>query len=447
MNNYELLHDAYYGVGIFENGRGLQKHPRESDEDFNNRKQLAYYLNYTSSIVDESVAPIYKDEIARDYTPTPQFTAFLDDVDRVGTDFQDYVRRLAVMVKLYGVVYIVVDNTINDAPNKLEAIKGRQFPYLTHVLPQNIIDWKLDEKGQLVEFEYKVNFQENSKDMRTIVYRWTPQYCIAKDDKDNEIGRTEHNLGVVPIVQWFSRNNEMQNIKPPSEFLSIAKTNYILYNICNWHTQILRNQAFNILTMPDTGGGADELQIGTNNVLLYDPMANHMPKYIAPDSSPANLHTDQMERLIREMYRMSGLESVVGVKEMRSGVAKQWDFERTNQRLADFAIQCENAEERIIKLYELWTGENINFICEYPRDFKINDVADSLGQAQQALDLGFTNQVFKVEVLKKVLASYLPNIEPDIFDDIINGTEQALNEETQDYIYKNEVLTYGTDEE
>lgn len=49
---------------------------------------------------------------------------------------------------------------------------------------------------------------------------------------------------------------------------------------------------FNILTMPDTGGGADELQIGTNNVLLYDPIANHMPKYIAPDSSPANLHTD-----------------------------------------------------------------------------------------------------------------------------------------------------------
>ncbi len=77
---------------------------------------------------------------------------------------------------------------------------------------------------------------------------------------------------------------------------------------------------------------------------------------------------------------MSGLDSVIGVRsdQTKSGVAKQWDFEKTNQKLADFALQCEQAEQEIIRLFDAWTGGESDYFCEYPRDFKINDVADAL---------------------------------------------------------------------
>ena len=63
IDRYTLLHDAYYGVGLFENGEGLRKHPREMEENFADRKALAYYLNYLNGIVNSVVDPIFKDDI------------------------------------------------------------------------------------------------------------------------------------------------------------------------------------------------------------------------------------------------------------------------------------------------------------------------------------------------------------------------------------------------
>ena len=81
--------------------------------------------------------------------------------------------------------------------------------------------------------------------------------------------------------------------------------------------------------------------------------------------------------------------------------SQQWDFERTNQRLADFSVQCENAEYDIIDLYELWTGETIDYKCDYPRNFKINDVADVIAQSQSVLDLNLGSNTLKVKQAKR----------------------------------------------
>lgn len=37
-DEYMMIHDAYYGTGLFVQGRGLIQHPRESVENFMNRK-------------------------------------------------------------------------------------------------------------------------------------------------------------------------------------------------------------------------------------------------------------------------------------------------------------------------------------------------------------------------------------------------------------------------
>jgi len=107
---YQLLRDAYFGDGQFEGGGALVKHERESAGNYVKRRALAYYLNYTGPIVNASVDPIFRNEIKREYNDTAKFKMFLDDADRTGADLQNYIRRLAVMAKLYGVVYVVVNN-------------------------------------------------------------------------------------------------------------------------------------------------------------------------------------------------------------------------------------------------------------------------------------------------------------------------------------------------
>ena len=87
----------------------------------------------------------------------------------------------------------------------------------------------------------------------------------------------------------------------------------------------------------------------------------------------------------------------------------------------------------------MWAGETVDYKCEYPRDFNIDDVADCLAQAQQAFDLGITSKTFSLEVAKKVLESYMPNIDPDIYDAIINELQAAANDLEQSTAYGSEL--------
>lgn len=430
---YQLLRDAYYGDGQFKSGGALIQHTRESSENYAKRRKLAYYLNYTGPIVNASVDPIFRNEIKREYNDTAKFKVFLDDADRTGADLQNYIRRLAVMAKLYGVVYVIVNNETEIGATVQDSLNKRALPYLAHVLPNEVTHWRFDERGRMTEFGYKSTVKDSEDKTKTRYYTWTQTSWAVADENMQVIRQGEHGLGRLPVVQYFGRCSDPMDVLPPPEFLSVAQTNYHVYQLCSWHTQILQNQTFNILTMPHTG--ATEITIGTNNVLAYPPESAHPPAYIAPDAAPAQVLTDQIDRLIREMYRMSGIDSVIGVQSAKSGVARQWDFERTNQRLVDFAIQSEEAEKAIVALYEAWTGEAIHYVCEYPRDFKISDVADGLAQAQAALDLGLDSKTYQVEVARKVLEAYLPNLEPAAYDAIIRELEAAaaVTEQTRAY--------------
>lgn len=421
-----LLHDAYFGVGLFEGGKGLRQHPRESPENFIDRQALAYYLNYTAPILNAAVDPIFKDEIPREYKDTEMFMAFLADCDHSGTSYQDFCKSAATQAKLYGCCYVVVDNYAAQEAALSAAVENRQVPFLKIVTPDQVKDWSVDSYGRFTMFCYTEEVQAGANVKKTTDYLWTED--VWKIGTGDEAVTGPNVLHKVPVVLWQARNTPKSQVKLPSEYSSIAQVNYFLYQLCSWHTQILRDQAFNILTMPDTGGS--EVTIGTNNVLTYPPEAAHVPAFIAPSATPADMLTDHMDRLIKEMFRMSGLDSVVGVRTdaSKSGVAKQWEFEKTNQKLADFAVRCENADKAIIQLYSEWSNEDPQYTCDYPRDFKINDITDALADAAAALDLGFESATYKSEVLKKVLAAYMPNVAPEIYDQMLEEAEKALQD-------------------
>lgn len=333
----------------------------------------------------------------------------------------------AKYAKLYGAVYVLVNNTEETGGNVAASVKSRAFPYLTVIFPEQLLEWQHDDRGRLVSITWQDVSTDNQGHQTRSVSTWTDEWWhVEQNGKVVTAGR--HGLGLVPVVRWCGRATEPTNMLPTSEFISVAQANNYLYQVCSWHTQILRDQAFSILTMPNIGDD-DSVTIGTNNVLAYPPESTHTPAFIAPSAEPAAMLTDQMDRIIREMYRMCGLSSVVGVHEAKSGVAKQWEFERTNQKLAEFAIQCEEVEYLIVSIFEKWTHEATDYFCEYPRDFKINDVADALSNAQAALELNIGGAEYRKEVGRKVLDGYLPNIQPDTYDAIMAEFDERAEEE------------------
>ena len=436
-SEYELLHDAYYGTGMFAAGGALKRHPREDEKNYIFRQHLSYYLNHTAPIINACVDPIFKDTISRDYNQSELFETFLNDVDRLGTTLQEFMRYNSTQAKIYGVMYVLVDNVSEIGETVADQVGNRQLPYLVAIEPKCVYSWRVNDIGELEFFSYTTTVFDDEGQAKTQYHEWTKASWTVKNDEQKIIATGEHNLGRVPVVQWFGRSSRKVDILPPPEYLAIARTNHQVYHLCSLLTQILNMQTFSTLTLPDNGQGVDDITLGTNNVLMYPAESSHAPAFIAPDRGPAEIIMAVIKMLVDDMYRLSGVNSVIGVQEAKSGVAKQWDFERTNQRLADFSVQCESAEYDIIELFELWTGTKVDYKCDYPREFKINDITDSLAQSQAVLDLGLGSNTLKVETGKKVLDSYLPNIEPDTFDEIVAEIEESVQRQEQDETYHN----------
>lgn len=89
--NYKLLKDAYYGTGGFASGSYLQKHKRETDENYRIRCRIAYYLNYFAPIVNALVNPIFRKETFRDWSGKEEVELFLNDIDCAGSDIQAFM--------------------------------------------------------------------------------------------------------------------------------------------------------------------------------------------------------------------------------------------------------------------------------------------------------------------------------------------------------------------
>jgi len=423
--NYQLLRDAYFGTGGFADGTYLEKHKRERKEKYDTRRRLAYYLNYTAPAVNSHVDPIFRQEIKRDWSGqgSALFEKFIDDVDMAGTTLQNFARRVALGAKLYGVNFVVVDNAADQPPTLGAAIETRALPYAYIVEPDRVVDYATDRYGRLVMFAYRepVDRDNNKADADYNVRLWTKTgWELWDKERKKLLDSGQHNLGRVPVVVWSARELDPADILPPSEFGAIASTNLAIYQLCSWLTEILQNQAFSILVYPSNE--STSLTIGTDNALQFPEDARHTPAFIAPPADPAQMLADQIDRLVQEIYRMANLTLVTGVKEQKSGIAKAWDFESTNQTLAGFAATCEAAEKKIAELFSLWTGQQIDYVVEYPCDFAIVDVAEELKNAQAAVDLNMGSR-FNIEVAKKIMAAYLPKLDPETYDAIIADLE------------------------
>lgn len=428
MFGYQLLRDAYFGSGGFETGAYLSKHKRESEEDYTFRRNNAYYLNYFAPIVNALVDPIFKKNPLRDYHGSAEriIKSFSLDADAAGTNIQIFIKRAAVMAKVYGISFIVVDNARNvDSRSQQEMLQRRQFPYAYVLEPDNLEEYGIDKTGDL---EY-IKFKEIAHiESGTIQYRYVyfdrTSWKIWGDGIALQQGT--HNLGRVPVVPLFSRMLEQKTMRPTPELLPIARTAKALYNHCSWLGEILRNQTFPLLTIPSLD--AKDLVIGTNNALGYNPDYSHEPNFIAPPSDPATILQNQIASLVQEMYRMANLSFIISTTQNNnSGIARQWEFERTNQQLANFAAQCAHAEKAVMNLVAQWVNEDITYTVAYPDNFGIVDVTEELAQAQAVLDMGLGDGL-REEVLKKVMAAYCPDMPDERFDELVEQLQKQTND-------------------
>lgn len=428
--DYDLIYNAYYGTNGFSNGGYLIKHKRETDEDYQTRQENAYYLNYFAPITNSLVTPIFKKPAVRDWNGAKNFMdLFVQDTDGNKTTIGEFMKRAALKAKLYGSCFIVVDNfsTYSEDETVADVLKNRKIPYAFCLAPQQVTAYEADKIGIITSIDFQDIKQINSDAGKYYAMHFDKTSWKRYDDK-NIYETGTHNLGRVPVTVLTCKQLEDMTLTPPPELLPLAKVAKAIYNTSSWLTEIFRSVTFPILTIPSLD--AKNIVIGSNNALGYEPEYSHEPNFIAPPSDPANVLKEHILDLVQEMYRMAGLSFVTGTKTDTSGVSKQWDFERLNQQLADFAQNIQRAEADLINIFSLWLNQPIEYTVSYPNDFNISDIAYELENAQAILDLNLSDEL-REDVLKKVLTVCFPDMDALRFDEIISSLKEQQENKMQ----------------
>ena len=434
-NTYQLLEDAYNGAGGFEDGSYLRQHPREQLDKYIQRKESAYYLNYTKPCLDAHVDPIFERNPNREWEGAAAnlWGTFIADTDFVGTPLNDLMKRAAQMAKLCGVSFIVVDkDNIGEAKETtLAELEQRgNLPYAIVIAPREVEEIKVDRFGRIIRFAYtEVDPGDNNKTNTRVLMCGGWELKSGTSNQGINLASGSWALGCVPVVPIFSRETKPGEYFPTSEFLSIAKTNRHIYNACSWLAEILSGQTFPLLIIPTTTG--EDVEIGAGNGMAFSPESKHAPGYIAPPNGPAEALANNIEASRQECYRMAGVVNVTGVATASSGVAKAWDFKHTNQMLANFSGVLQAAELRIAQLFSKWVGVDLNLTVSYPTDFAYSDLEAELNNAVIAKDLTFGDE-FNIEVFKRVLTNYFPELPPDKFDALVESYKKAQAEQDRD---------------
>ena len=445
--NSKLVRDAFYGGGGFVDGKYLCRYARETEENYDARKQLAYYFNYTKPIIEGAVDPVFREFPTRTTERKDnRWDAFLLDVDGEGTAIDDFMAEAALDAKLDGSVFIVVDNTADEvATNVQEAVERRQYPYL-YVLNQNdIISYVTDRKGKLIMITYQIQYDTVEDDIKkSVTENWTWTEKTWKRTKDGVTTDGVNQIGVIPIIPLVGAKAEKKNdLKPKSDFLHIAKINRAIYNACSELRQRNRSQAFSMLTYPvpddENPESYTKVITGHDNALLYK--GGTPPSWITPDQSPSDMLKNEIDMLVEGIYRMAERASVTGVQEQTSGIAKEWDNLTRMQSIAAFSKVCQDAEHKIAKIFSLYIGVDLDATITYSTDFGIVDKTAELDTITSALDLAIGGK-FDTEVKKKAVRVVLKELDDDVIQEIVKDIESRESDEN----YSNNLPTKNNEE-
>lgn len=431
IGKYSLLDNSYRATGGFETGEYLIPHPSELIDKYRRRQHLSYYPNYVKPVVDAHVNPIFKTSPTRQ-NMSEYFEKFVDDVDGKGTTLTRFMKKCAIRAKLHGVEFIVIDMdeiSLDSIVTKKTVIDNRLYPYLYLVSPAQVVDWATNKFGKLTYFKYSLQSTvvDENGDKQQISENWTWTETICK----KEIGGKEtiftNPIGVIPIVPVYGAINDSDDLVPQSDVYAIARTNYAIYNACSELRERNRNQAFSILTFPigeddDYENGDEPLKYGTADCLLYK--GTTAPAFITPPANPSDTIMNEINFLIKEIYRMANLQLVTGVQQSNvSGLAKEWDNQNLFQTISELAQGIEEAEYRIASIFSLFTGEdNSSISIAYNNQFGIIDSTTILTNATQSLALNICPE-YNIEIKKQVVRATLKDVDDSIIDKVLDNLE------------------------
>lgn len=410
----------------------LHKHTRESTDTFDKRIGRGYFYNYVASIVDLFVSYIFHAPISRE-TDSEVFNELYEDADLQGTDYLTFMQVSSSYAQVCGFVGLLIDapkpdpNILSEADRK--AAKAR--PYMTRVLPTQILDWELDDFGNFMWVKIEVyrpqdrTFQSGFDNTARNFLIWTrtswTEYKVT-DEEALTVDGGDHSLGIVPLVILRNEPKQRHPWFGQSAVRDIADINIAIMNWCSLGDEEIFERCLNVLAIE--GDGNQTVQLSHGNVLGYPAGSANPPEYLTPGESPLELIGKWIDRAIDQMYRLAklgGSTGLLGVREATSGIAYAYEFNETNQSLGNKAKFINQAELEIHWLFSRWMGKEFEGKIEYPKEFGVDDFLlelETILKGKSTISSETAQKTLEKNVLNKMFALETPELREKISKEV-----------------------------
>jgi hypothetical protein len=403
---------------------------------------MARYHNYVETIIDLYVQHVFTQEPERQ-TDNDELRAWWADVDGKGTSMTEFLKPCLSIGLAAAHAGVLMDAT-PDEPTGPSKADQRSRPFLTRFPSTKIPDWRTDNDSvtgvKLLEGVPPGGIADAALegDDAERYLLWDHEGWARFDADGDVIDGNVLNLGLVPFAVIRPKRSILKSFCGRPLF-SNEKTVQALFNRHSEEDEVLRNQAFSLLTVEVPEDGDVEQarkqlgeEIGTSRAIVVRGKA----AYISPDMTVPEQVRMNAVQLIREMYRVAHMRYERDSLQAESAEAIRLQFKELNEFLQGIASELQRVELFLARCYFAWTSptpevataafDAANVSISYPDEFFLADLRLDLdGWAQAiAMDLGET-------MTKRLKKKAVRRLEPELpVDDakLIDGEIDA-----QDY--------------
>lgn len=443
---WDLYLDAVKGGTDFANKDNIFSHRLEDTDDYDERIDRSYYLNFAEAIPTLYNTYIFKEKIER--PPDPILEIFRKSIDGRNTGISEFIAKVGFFASVFGAMHVLIDMPMigKRRATRADERNGLLQPYCTLIYPKQLRDWSLDAQGNLrwivIESAYYKDLDPNTeREIETHYKLITREEWKIEDEEGNPVtfedgspNRGRNELGKIPLVTLYHRDIDDDKVGE-SMLKDIVYINRIIMNWCSCLDEQIERHTFSQLIYPDDGTLAEESEsdddplrkIGTSHILTFPSDSGQPPMFISPDV--ANIQT--IWRLIidhiKEIYRIAGLiGSSDDMYASKSGRAAQMGFLGVNSALAEKAKRYQKFENDVCRLAYQQLGQNPEDFREvkYSDTFDVSSLGDEVEALFRIMEKNFSGTLNKT-IQKDIARKAIPLAPTDIREKVENEIEKS----------------------
>lgn len=410
----------------------------EMGKNFQRRKDEAFNFQYDKKIVDAYFKYIFKNKVEREgFEGIPK-----DNIDGKGSDMTAFMKKVAVFRHVFNKFHILIDspkaprNPETGEPiqiSEAERVEMGLEPFAVLIFPWQLIDfYKVGGKFQwalIVTNEVnKANPFTDDKEVE-VFNLWTPLELIKFVENENKdlvvIDRVIHGLGEVPLIDCTFEQTDEETQFSLGDYYKLATINRTIFNLVSLINQNLFTQTFGQLVLAE---GMDPEVTGVHAAFTEPVEGTGQTRYIQPKGENVIRIWEMIKNYRIEMYFVSGLFKKSDQQLAETAESKSWDFVETEKFLGSIADELMIIEKMIAQFVLLWKSDTLSerFKTEYNKDYQVADLEAELKNLLDIEALEVKSDTFTIEVLKKTVAKFLPNIPSETETKIIKEFEKSL---------------------